>query len=202
MMSSNTVRTGGGLASIAAGALLLLGHLASIGGDPDYGTVLGSSLVLVAHTLLVFALVAICTAQAQRGGLLNSLGMVLSVAGTTLNVAAIFVEVAGASGQDVRAILTSGLTGMLTLGGGLAFLLGLLLVGSAALRAGVSPRWAGAALIAGDLVFGVGSVAGSVGPALLVAGAALTCVGFVGLGWSLLQGVPVRPRARHAVPAS
>lgn len=58
-MSSNLVRTGGGLASTAAGLLLLLGHLLDLGGDPEYGTVLGGTLVLAAHVLLVFGLVAL-----------------------------------------------------------------------------------------------------------------------------------------------
>jgi hypothetical protein len=187
MVSSNIVRTGGGLASVAAGALLLLGHLASLGGDPAYGTVLGSGLVLVAHTLLVFALTAICAAQAERGGITNALGMVLGVAGTTLNVAAIFVELAGAGGRDVDAVLTTGLTGGITLGGGLAFLVGLILVGVAAMRSGVFPRWAGATLIAGDLVFGAGSFAGSAAMAVAVAGALLTCAAFVWLGSALLR---------------
>ncbi len=41
MPSENLVRVGGGLASAAAGVLLLLGHLLDLGGDPEYGTVLG-----------------------------------------------------------------------------------------------------------------------------------------------------------------
>jgi hypothetical protein len=36
MSSSNFVRQGGGLASIVAGILLLLGHLINLGGDPEY----------------------------------------------------------------------------------------------------------------------------------------------------------------------
>ena len=63
MSSSILIRTGGGLAS-AAGLLLLLGHLLDLGGDPEYGTVLGGTLVLTAHVVLVFALVALYAAQA------------------------------------------------------------------------------------------------------------------------------------------
>lgn len=188
MAPSRFIHTGGGLASIIAGALLPLGHLANLGGDPDYGTVFGSSLVLTAHILLVFALVAICAAQAGPGGSVNSIGMILGVAGTTLNVAVIFVEIAGAGGQDVRGVLNAGLTGTLTLLGGVAFLLGLILIGIATLQAGIYPRWAGAVLIAGALVFGASVAAGSAASTFVLTGAALTCTAFIGLGWSLLRG--------------
>ena len=183
MSPSTLARTGGGPASVAAGVLLLLGHLANLGGDQDYGTVLGSDLVLAAHALLVFALVALYAAQAERGGLLNSLAMVPSVLGTTLNCAAIFGEIAGAAGKDVNAVLTSGVTGALTLLGGLAFLVGLILLGVAIGRAGVFPRRAGLVLIAGDVVFA---------PSVEVAGAALTGAAFAWLGWALLRGAAGR----------
>ena len=71
--SSNLARTGGGLASAAAGILLLLGHLLDLGGDSEYGTFLGGVLVLAAHVLLVFALVGLYAAHAERSGLLGSL---------------------------------------------------------------------------------------------------------------------------------
>src|SRR5215216_4137254 len=73
MSSSSLVRFGGGLASAAAGILLLLGHVLNLGGDPEYGTVPGASSVLVAHIILVFALVALYAAQADESGLLGSL---------------------------------------------------------------------------------------------------------------------------------
>jgi hypothetical protein len=72
--SANLVRSGGGVASIVAG-VLLLGHVFDLGGDSEYGTVLGGSLVLTAHVALVFALVALYAAQAERSGLAGSLGM-------------------------------------------------------------------------------------------------------------------------------
>ena len=59
MSSSNLVRLGGSLASASAGILLLVGHLLNLGGDPEYGTLLGSLSVLSAPVLLVFALVAL-----------------------------------------------------------------------------------------------------------------------------------------------
>jgi hypothetical protein len=84
MSPSNLVRLGGGLTSATAGVLLVAGHVLNLGGDPEYGTVLGASLVLTAHVALVFALVALYAAQAEQSGLPGSLGMVLGVAGTTL----------------------------------------------------------------------------------------------------------------------
>ncbi len=126
MPSSNLIRTGGGLASVAAGLLLLLGHLLDLGGDPEYGTVLGGTLVLTAHVVLVFALVALYAAQAEQSGLLGSVGMVLSVVGTTLVSGVVLVEIAGAPGAEVEDVLGAGLPGALVLLGGLAFLIGLI----------------------------------------------------------------------------
>ena len=186
MSSSNLVRTGGGLASAAAGILLLVGHLLNLGGDPEYGTVLGSSSVLAAHVVLVFALVALYAAQAQQSGLLGSFGMVLSVVGTTLASGVILVEIAGASGVEVKAVIGAGLSGAFSLLGGLAFLIGLILFGVATMRAGVFPRWAGLVLIVGDVVFGAASFTGSASLVIELVGAFITCAAFVWLGLALL----------------
>ncbi len=188
MSSENLVRTGGGLVSAAAGILLLLGHLLDLGGDPEYGTVLGGSLVLAAHVALVFALVALYAAQAEQSGLLGSLGMVLGVVGTTLVSGVVLVEIAGASGAEVDAVLAAGLPSALALLGGLAFLIGLILFGAATMRAGVFPRWAGLLLIVGDVVFGLGSFAGAAATIFEIVGALLTCAALVWLGASLLSG--------------
>lgn len=188
MSSSNLVRLGGGLTSAAAGILLLVGHLLNLGGDPEYGTVLGSLWVLTAHVLLVFAFVALYVAQAQQSGLLGTSGMVLSVVGTTLASGVILVEIAGASGAEVGAVLEVGPTGALALLAGLAFLTGLILLGVATMRAGVFPYWAGLLLIAGDVVFGAASFAGSASLVVEVIGALIACAAFVWLGLALLSG--------------
>ncbi len=198
MPSSNLIRTGGGLASAAAGLLLLLGHLLDLGGDPEYGTVLGGTLVLTAHVVLVFALVALYAGQAEQSGLLGSLGMVLSVVGTTLVSGVVLIEIAGASGAEVDAVLGSALPGALALLGGLAFLIGLILFGVATMRAGVFPRWAGLLLIVGDVVFGAGSFAGEAATIFEILGALITCAALVWLGLSLLSrsGTSARQSAR------
>ncbi len=187
MASDNLVRTGGGLASAAAGILLLLGHLLDLGGDSEYGTVLGGTLVLAAHLALVFGLVALWAAQAGRSGLLGALGMVLGVVGTTLVCGVVLVEIAGTSGADVDAVLGAGIPALLALIGGLSFLVGLVLFGIATMRAGVFPRLAGLLLIAGDVVFGLGSFAGSAATIFEILGAAITCAALVWLGASLLS---------------
>ena len=193
MSSSGLVRLGGGLASIVAGVLLLLGHVLNLGGDPEYGTVLGSSSVLAAHILLVFALVVLYAAQAERSGSLGVLGMVLSVIGTTLASGVVLIEIAGASGANVEAVTGAGLSGALSLLGGLAFAIGLIMFGIATMRAGVFPRWAGLLLILGAVVFAAASFSGSAVLAVEVVGAAITCVAFVWLGLALLSGSGASP---------
>lgn len=188
LASWNLIRAGGGLASAAAGILLLVGHVLNLGGDPVYGTVPGASSVLTAHVLLVFALVALYAAQAERIGVTGILGMVLGVAGTTLVSGVVLVEMAGASGANVEAALGGGLAGTLALLGGLAFFLGLILFGAATMRASVFPRWAGLLLIVGDVVFGAGDHFGPAAPIVYVLGAAITGAGFVWLGLALLSG--------------
>ena len=188
MSSSNLIRTGGGLASAAAGLLLALGHLLDLGGNPEYGTVLGGTLVLAAHVVLVFALVALYAAQIEQSGLLGNLGMVLGVVGTTLVSGVVLVEIAGASGAEVDTVLGAGLPSVLALLGGLAFLIGLILFGTATMRAGVFPRWAGLLLIVGDVVFGAGSFAGAAATIFEIIGALITCAALVWLGLSLLSG--------------
>jgi hypothetical protein len=166
----------------------VLGHVLNLGGDEEYGTVIGASLVLAAHLALVFALVALYAAQADRSGLPGSLGRVLSVSGTTLVCGVVLVEVAGVSGAEVDAVLASGLSGALSVLGGLALIVGLLLFGIAMLQAGVFPRLAGLLLIIGDVVFAAASVSGSATLVVEVIGAAITCVAFVWLGLALLSG--------------
>jgi hypothetical protein len=150
--------------------------------------VLGSSAVLTAHVILVFALVALYAAQAERSGLLGGLGMILSVTGTTLASGVVLVEIAGASGVEVGAVTGAGLSGALSSLGGLSFLIGLILFAIATMQAGVFPRWAGILLIVGDVVFGAASFSGSAALIVEVVGALITCAAFVWLGLALLSG--------------
>jgi hypothetical protein len=70
--------------------------------------------------------------------------------------------------------------------------MGLILFGIATMRAGVFPRWAGPLLILGDVVFAVGTFAGSAALIVEVLGALITCTAFVWLGLALLSASDTR----------
>ena len=190
--ASTSIWLGGGLTSIVAGALLVAGHLFDFGSPVGTGAVIGKSFILVAHLLTILALIGIYAAQVARMRLLGHVGMVLSVLGTALVSGVVLVEIAGASGADVEAVLAGGVAGMLATLAGLAFFVGLILFGIATMRAAVFPRWAGLLLIAGDLVFAAGTSAGTAAPIFTFGGAVLTCAGF---GW---LGLTLMARARSA----
>jgi hypothetical protein len=88
----------------------------------------------------------------------------------------------------VEAVLGAGTSGTLSLLGGLAFFVGLILLGIATMRAGVFPSGAGPLLILGDVVFAAASFSGSAALVVEVVGAAITCAAFVWLGLALLSG--------------
>jgi hypothetical protein len=108
--------------------------------------VLGESSMLITHAALVFALVALYVAQGEQSGLLGSVGMILSVIGTTLVTAVVFVQIAGASGMTVDAVLTRCVPGILNLIGGLSFFVGLIIVRHRDFASGRIPTLVGAAL--------------------------------------------------------
>jgi hypothetical protein len=181
---------GSGVASIAAGMLLMLGHLVDGGASGAGTTVTGLSMVLAAHLLMVLALVGIYAAQASRMRLVGQLGMILSVLGTALVSGVVLVEIAGAGGAAVADVFAGGVAGMLAMLAGLGFFVGLLLFAIGMIRARVFPRGGALLLIAGDLVFAAASFAGTAASFLIIGGAILTGAGFVCLGLLL------RARAR------
>jgi hypothetical protein len=177
---------GSGVASIAAGLFLMLGHLVDGGASGAGTTVTGLSMVLAAHLLMVLALVGSYAAQASRMRLVGPLGMILSVLGTALVSGVVLVEIAGAGGAAVEDVLAGGAAGMLAMLAGLGFFVGLLLFAIGMIRARVFPRGAALLLIAGDLVFAAASFAGTAASLLIVGGAILTGAGFAWLGLLLL----------------
>lgn len=178
----------GGVAAIITGLLLFIAHVLNFMNGSEQGTVLGQSLVFIAHIIAVFAFVGIYISQGQMGGFLAFVGMLLSSIGTMIVSAIVYVEIAGASGVNVSPIFHETVPGLIQTVGPLMFVVGMLCVGTSILIKGILPRIGGILLILGDVVFAIGSMAGAVEPLLTVLGSAITCGGFVWLGTFLMKG--------------
>lgn len=202
MSSSTFFRTEAAIASLLAGGLLIGGHLLNYGAG-EYGTVLGTGLVLAAHVALVFTFVGVHAAQSSRIGVPGRIGTVLAIAGSVIVAAIVLVELAGAAGSDVAPVLASDATALVVTVGPLGFVVGMLAFGVATARAGVFPATAGGLLVAGTVVFALGTVAGALADPVTLAGAVLTGLGCLGLGLALVRSPlasavpePVAPRVQ------
>lgn len=182
MSSSNILRLAGGISSFTSGILLFLAHFINMSGKTEYGTVLGNSLVFIAHILLVFAFIGLYHAQGEGNSLLGILSMLMGVLGTILVSAIVLVEIAGSSGVNVVPIFESAIPNMVRTIGSIMFVLGMLLFGTSIAKNKKLPFWGGISLIIGTIVFAVRSVAGEAEPLITVIGAAITGAGFIGIG--------------------
>jgi hypothetical protein len=177
----------GGVAAILTGLLLFIAHLFNFMDGSEQGTVLGQSMVFVAHISAVFAFIGIYMSQGQKNGILGSVGMFLSTIGTIIVSAIVYVEIAGASGANVSSVFNESVPGFIFIVGPLMFVVGALCVGASTILVGILSRLGGILLILGDVVFALGSVAGAAEPLFTVLGSAITCGGFVWLGTSLIK---------------
>ncbi len=182
------LRVLGALASILAGAFVAIGQLINLGGTQEYGTVFGQNLVLISHVAFVFAFVGLYAVQAEQGGILGQLGMVLGTIGTTLIAAIVFVELAGASGVTAAGEALEGVGSLSVYNtvGPLAFLVGIILFGVVVMRVGVFTRWTGWLLIIGAVLGLLGGIAAV--QIIFALGAVVAGAGFAWLGWELLSG--------------
>ena len=182
------VRVLGALASILAGAFVAIGQLINLGGTQEYGTVFGQNLVLISHVAFVFAFVGLYAVQAEQGGILGQLGMVLGTIGTTLIAAIVFMELAGASGVTAAGEALEGVGSLSVYNtvGPLAFLAGIILLGVVVMRAGVFARWTGWLLIIGAVLGLLGGIAAV--QIIFALGAVVAGAGFAWLGLELLSG--------------
>ena len=176
------------MASIVAGVFVAIGQLINLGGTQEYGTVFGQNLVLISHVAFVFAFVGLYAAQAEQGGILGQLGMVLGTIGTTLVAAIVFMELAGASGVTAagEALEEVGSLSVYNTVGPLVFLVGIILFGVAVLRVGAFTRWTGWLLIIGAVLGLLGGIAAV--QIIFALGAVVAGAGFAWLGWELLSG--------------
>ncbi len=181
-------RLEGGIGAIAGGLFLLGGHLFNYaGGQAAAGTPVGKGLVLIGHVTLVFAFVGLYSHQHEQGASrIGRAGTILSVVGTVLVGAIVFVELAGTAGVDTTPVFRAAGTTILYTVGPLVFVLGMVLVGGSILRRDDLPRGGGGLLILGTAVFAAASGLTRLAGLLTVLGAALTAAGFGWLGIGLL----------------
>ncbi len=188
MMNSTLLfRPIGGITSVISGLFLAIAHLINLLGGSENGTVLGQSLVLIAHLGLCFAFIGLFEAQGKSNGLLGTLGMVFGMIGTIFVTAVVFVEIAGASGVNVDQIFNEGVSGIIYMVGPLLFVIGLILVGISVMKEGILPRIGGLCLIVGTFVFALASLIPSFEAFISFIGGAITGIGFVWLGGYLLS---------------
>jgi len=169
MFSSNLVRLGG-LAAVAAGALLLIADLWSliiellVGDTENFSEVAVSTswavisgMYLIGVLLLLVALVGLYARQAEAAGVLGLVGFLAALVGTGL-LAGMFwtlAFVAPSVAVEAPAFLDAEPTGLLGFGflfSGIVVGLGWALFGVATIRARVFPRAAAIVLTVGALL--------------------------------------------------
>jgi hypothetical protein len=175
-MMSSTVRWGG-LAGVASGVMFvvsgILTLIASQGAPSSFGAFVLEVIIVVAFALVMVAVAGLHAAQSRSGryGRLGALGALLTFVGYAIVLVATHITTL-AGGEPVITV---------RLVGGLAVLVGSILLGAMTIRARILPWWCGALLIVGfplgdvlEGVVGVGSenlllaiVWGSIGYVLL-----------------------------------
>jgi hypothetical protein len=186
-------------ASLLAGICLVAGHALNYG--VASGTTVGTALVFAAHVLVVFSFVGIHARQATGVGPLAHLGTVFATLGTVVVSGVVLVELAVAAGvAGASAVLVAPPIATVALVGSLGFVVGVLAVGVAITRGGVLPTTAGWLLVAGTLVFALGTLAGQFAGPVTLAGAVLTGTAFIRVGVALARHTHA-PELRSGVAA-
>lgn len=179
----------GAMSSVISGLLLFLAHVSNLGAG-HAGTVLGKTLVLCAHLLIVFAFFWLYVEQGDNNGILGNLGMTTGIIGTVLVTAIVYVEIAGVAGTQVDAVFAVSVPKFIHVFAPLLFVLGMILIGISIIRGKVLLRSGGILLIAGTLIFAAGSFAGAAEAIISVIGSAVTGGGFIWLGLSRFKESP------------
>lgn len=176
----------GGLMAVISGLLLASAHTIDLlnGGDD---TAIGKAIVFWAHLILVFGLFGLHASQGNRNGLLGSGGMILSVIGTIIVTAVVFVEMAAISGVKVDDVFKLGMNHYIFSFGPLLFVIGMIFFGISVLKNKILPRPGGILLLIGTVVFSVGTLAGNAEAVISTIGAISTGAGLIWLGLPLCQ---------------
>jgi hypothetical protein len=186
MTSTRFITLFGGISSLICGVLLFLAHLLNYFGKTAYGTVYGSTLIYIAHILLVFVFIGIYHVLSNRTDLLFIFGMILSTLGTIVISSIVFVEIAGSVNVNIQPVFDSELPNTIRTIGSLMFVLGMLLFGTSIIRSKMLPAFGGILLILGTVIFALASMAGDTEAIITVIGAFLTGVGFVWISFPIL----------------
>lgn len=153
-MSVQTLYRWGSVITVLT-ALIFAAAAVSLVVIPDGGLAnpLAPALYYFGLVLTVPTYITIYAAQVQLAGKLGFAGFLLSVSGSTLYSAPIFVLMAGTSGVSTWHDLWGFAMGNILPLGATIFLIGSILLGVATRRAGVFPRNAGLLLIIGSTLW-------------------------------------------------
>ena len=184
MKTQNLIRWGG-LVTIVAAILLVIGGMSSLNGR----TVVGQWFTIAGFVVLVFAMMALYGAQVERSGVLGVVGFVLTVLGATLIPIFQFAVLARVSGVDPDSAVVQFFNATpLGLIGPISFILGLIVFSIATFRARVLPRWAGVLLGVGAVVFLSGGAESGLFLILGSVGLVAIALGLAWMGWALWSG--------------
>jgi hypothetical protein len=187
LMLPNTFRAFGGWSSIISGILLFIAHFINFIGGVKEGTLTGSTIVLIAHVLVIFGLIGIYVEHANEAKLLGMLAMIVSVLGTTFVSGIVFVEMAGFSGVNTDLVFNATVSSVIYTTGPLLFVAGMLLLGVAIIKAKKLPKAGGIFLLLGTVIFALASILVSEKLLIEVLGAAFTGLGFVWSGFPMIH---------------
>lgn len=186
-METNFVIRFGGLMAVISGLFLASAHTIDLVAGGGNGTAIGKEIVFWAHLLIVFGIFGLHAAQGTRNGLLGSGGMILSVIGTIIVTAVVFVERAMISGVKVDGVFKAGMNQYIFSFGPLLFVIGMILFGASVLKNKILSRLGGIFLLIGTVVFSAGTLVSNAEAIITTIGAIFTGAGLIWLGLPLFQ---------------
>lgn len=199
-MPSSRLVTWGAFGGFAAGALLTVGYLIALllATGSDAANVIGAWLTTLGFMAFVFAVIGLHEVLHAAGAALAQAGAVFSIVGTVMFVAVGYIAVGSAYGvMDEPLYLTPELIGFPVIGG-IALMLGLVLLATEIVRTDPVPNGAGWLLFAAALasvVTAIGRLFGTPLPTVSYVGGLLIGIGsgWIGIAlWSARDRVSER----------
>jgi hypothetical protein len=184
-MSTQSLYRLGGMASLITAVILIIAAVA-VATQPQ-SSILPALMYFTGLVVTVFALTAIYVIQAQRAGRLGLVGFVLSVVGAMLYSAPIYALIAGTQGVTAWHDIWGFAMGNVLPVGASTLLLGMIMLGAATFRAGVFPRWSGALLAIGAVLWLIAFWLTAAAP-LLPVGSLVISLSLAWIGWTLVSG--------------